>query len=254
MKRWFWTVPIAAMVCAGLASGPILGRSMLDKTTSADTDRAAAAATRVRPGLQAALARQGIAWGAPAFVRVFKRESELELWLQGADGRYVLFKHYPICTFSGALGPKTRQGDNQAPEGFYRVARGQLNPRSQFHLAFNLGYPNAYDRAHGYTGDFLMIHGNCVSTGCYAMGDAAIEEIYTLVDAALTVGQDAVDVHAFPFRLETDALNAQQGAAAFHFWSELKPGYDAFERTRMPPRIDVVGKAYRVHESKRKPQ
>jgi len=217
-------------------------------TENQEPDRAAAAAARVRPALQAALDALDLAWGAPAFVRVFKREARLELWLQGKEGRYELFKCYPICTYSGVLGPKKRQGDRQAPEGFYRVARGQLHPRSQFHLAFNLGYPNAYDRAHGCTGDFLMIHGHCVSTGCYAMGDAAIEEIYTLLDGALQAGQEAVDVHAFPFALESVELDAQHAAEAFGFWSELKPGYDAFERSRMPPRVEVVGKAYRIHE------
>jgi murein L,D-transpeptidase YafK len=211
-------------------------------------DRAAAAAACVRPTLQAALTLLGIAWGAPAFVRVFKREAVVEMWLQGANDRYVLFKRYPICAYSGALGPKKRHGDQQAPEGFYHVTRGQLHPTSQFHLAFNLGYPNAYDSAHGYTGNFLMIHGRCVSTGCYAMGDAAIEEIYTLIDAALSGGQHAVDVHAFPFPLDAAQLDAQRAAAAFDFWSELKPGYDVFERSRMPPRIDVVGNAYRIDE------
>jgi murein L,D-transpeptidase YafK len=128
------------------------------------------------------------------------------------------------------------------------VARGQLNPRSQFHLAFNLGYPNAYDRAHGYTGDFLMVHGNCVSIGCYAMGDAAIEEIYSLVAAALEAGQGAVEVHAMPFRLETAALQAERASPWFDFWSQLKAGYDAFEHTQRPPRIDLAGLAYRVKE------
>jgi murein L,D-transpeptidase YafK len=231
-----------------VANVPAENPAMSEDVDKEGTQRAAAAAMRVRPALQAALDALGMAWGAAAFVRLFKREAVLEMWLLTKEGRYALFKRYPICARSGVLGPKTRQGDRQAPEGFYRVERGQLHPRSQFHLAVNLGYPNAYDRAHGYTGDFLMIHGHCVSTGCYAMGDAAIEEIYTLLDVALHAGQEAVEVHAFPFPLDTAELDAQRTAAAFDFWSELKPGYDAFERTHVPPRIEVAGRAYRIHE------
>ena len=212
------------------------------------SDRAIAAAARVRLLLERELAAQGLAFGAPAFVRIFKQEHELELWLARDDGTYALFRSWPICTWSGALGPKTRQGDGQSPEGFYRVAQGQLNPASKYHLAFNLGYPNAYDRAHARTGDFLMVHGNCVSIGCYAMGDAAIEEIYSLVAAALDGGQPAVEVHAFPFRLDTQKLELQRESPWFDFWSQLKAGYDVFERTRQPPRIDLAGLSYRVTE------
>lgn len=243
---------LSAIIAIALAlAWPRMGRSVIENPGADQTDRAAAAAARVRPDLERALRAQHLHWGSPAFVRVFKREAELELWLQGDDGRYALFKRYPICTFSGTLGPKTRQGDGQAPEGFYRVARGQLNPRSRFHLAFNLGYPNEFDRAHGYTGDFLMVHGNCVSTGCYAMGDEAIEEIYSLVAAALDAGQGAVEVHAFPFRMEVEALQTGRDSPWFDFWSALKPGYDAFERTRRPPRIEVIGRRYRVTEARK---
>lgn len=211
-------------------------------------DRAAAAAARVRPDLESALRRMGLHWGAPVFVRVFKEEDELELWVD--DGtRFRLFRRYPICTWSGALGPKLRQGDGQSPEGFYRVRRGQLNPASAYHLSFNLGYPNAYDRAHGRTGDYLMVHGRCVSIGCYAMGDAAIEEIYTLVAAALAAGQPAVDVHAFPFRF---ALRQEVGWADdtwAPFWRELREGHDAFARTGRPPVVRVVDGHYRIADA-----
>jgi murein L,D-transpeptidase YafK len=246
-----YLVPLlsAMILCAALLAWPRMGRSMLESTGAGVADRAAAAAARVRPRLEPALSAQGLHWGAPAFLRVFKRERIVELWLQADDGRFRQFKSYPICAYSGALGPKTRQGDEQAPEGFYRVARAQLNPRSRFHLAFNLGYPNDYDRAQGYTGDFLMVHGHCVSVGCYAMGDAAIEEIYSLVDAALAAGQAAVEVQALPFRLDDGAIEAQRASPWRDFWSQLKPGYDAFERTQRPPRIAVSGGRYHVHET-----
>ncbi len=131
-----------------------------------------------RQALKAALAAAGMALGDPAHLRIFKRESRLEVWLRPAGGpRFALFRSYPICAWSGTLGPKLMEGDRQAPEGFYRVGRRQLNPQSRHHLAFNLGFPNAYDRALGRTGSALMVHGGCSSVGCFAMTDAAIEEI-----------------------------------------------------------------------------
>ena len=243
-RRWIVPLLVAALVAAAPWAWARVGGRVMNAVSG--QSRPEQAAARVTSGLQRDLRTLGLALGAPAFVRIFKREGELELWLGGKDGRYQLFRTYPICTFSGQLGPKRRQGDNQAPEGFYRVARGQLNPASRYHLAFNLGYPNAYERAHGYTGDFLMVHGSCVSIGCYAMGDAAIEEIYTLAEAALRGGQKAFQVHAFPFRLDAAALAAQQSSPWFDFWSSLKPGYDAFERARQPPRVSVRERRYRI--------
>lgn len=209
-------------------------------------DRARAAESRVRPGLERDLERMGLRFGAPVYMRIFKREKLLELWMEEEGGRYALFRSYPICTYSGELGPKQREGDNQAPEGFYRVASGQLNPNSRFHLAFNLGYPNVYDRAHARTGDFLMVHGSCVSIGCYAMGDDGIEEIYTLAAAALRGGQTAFEVHAFPFRLESPDLEAQRESPWYEFWNELEPAYARFEQDHRLPHIRVVGGHYRI--------
>jgi murein L,D-transpeptidase YafK len=208
-------------------------------------DRAAVAAERVRPILEPQLVRQGLRWGAPVLIRIFKEEGDLEVWIDDGS-RYRLFRNYAICRWSGRLGPKLRQGDAQAPEGFYSVRRGQLNPNSAYHLSFDLGYPNAFDRAHGRTGDYLMVHGNCVSLGCYAMGDAQIEEIYTLVSAALAGGQDAVPVHAFPFRFDRRQepnWTTHEWAA---FWRDLRAGHDAFVRTGRPPRISVVDGRYVV--------
>jgi murein L,D-transpeptidase YafK len=237
---------LAAASLAAFVLAPLTGRTLLNVIDANAATRAGEAASRVTPALTGDLKPLGLALGNAVFVRIFKREGELELWMASRGGGYQLFRTYPICRYSGELGPKRRQGDNQAPEGFYRVARGQLNPASRYHLAFNLGYPNAYERAHGYTGDFLMVHGSCVSIGCYAMGDDAIEEIYTLADAALRAGQPAFDVHAFPFRLDDAALKAERASPWFDFWSELKPGYDAFERSRRPPDISVRERRYRV--------
>lgn len=193
---------------------------------------------------------RGFRWGAPLYVRIFKQENVLETWLEREDGTYALYQKYPICVYSGELGPKLRRGDKQAPEGFYKVGLRALNPNSQYHLSFNLGYPNAYDRAHGYTGDYLMVHGDCVSVGCYAMGDRQIEEIYTLVGIALQYGQHEVPVHIFPFEMTHMNLMRHGSNQWLAFWQMIKPGYDYFESYRRPPVMDVVGKRYELNVAK----
>lgn len=211
-----------------------------------DSARAREAEARVRPALERDLAARHLRYGAPVFVRILKREAELELWLRADDGRFALFRSYPVCKFSGNLGPKRREGDNQAPEGFYSVAPRQLNPSSKYHLAFNLGYPNEYDRAHGRSGSALMVHGGCESIGCYAMGDAGIEQIYALAAAALRAGQGAFDVHIFPFHPTEVALAAAADSPWHAFWRELAPAYALFERERALPRITVKDGRYHI--------
>lgn len=157
------------------------------------------AAQAARARLNDALVKQGLSFGRSAYVRIFKEEAELEVWLQNG-ARYERLKTYPICALSGTLGPKIREGDAQSPEGFYGVTRAQLNPQSHYHLAFDVGYPNAYDRSLGRTGSLIMVHGDCVSIGCFAMTNEGIEEIYSLAGAALAKGQTSVPVHVFPFR------------------------------------------------------
>lgn len=181
--------------------------------------------------------------GAPLFMRIFKQENILEVWMQRGD-RYALYKKYPICFYSGGLGPKLRSGDKQSPEGFYRVYPRSMNPNSQYHLSFNLGYPNEYDRAHGRTGSLLMVHGDCVSSGCYAMTDRQIEEIYRLAEAAFKNGQPHFQVHIFPFRLTADNLQAHQQSPWYTFWANLKEGYDLFEASRQPPAVSVSARRY----------
>jgi murein L,D-transpeptidase YafK len=196
-------------------------------------------------GVRTELAAKGLQLGSPVFIRIFKEEHELELWVKSGE-RFKLYKTYPICKWSGALGPKQREGDWQSPEGFYSVSRSQMNPSSQFHLAFNLGFPNAYDQAQGRTGSFLMVHGACVSVGCYAMTNDGIEEIWLIADEALKGGQSRFDVHAFPFRLTSEALAKRQGESWIDFWRMLKPGYDRFEATHVPPAINITSGAYVV--------
>jgi len=202
---------------------------------------------RVTPGLSKALAAHGLELGNPLFIRIFKESRELEIWLQPDNGQqYKLWKVLPIAAMSGGLGPKLKLGDKQAPEGFYSVERKSLNPQSRFHLSFNIGYPNAYDEANGCTGDFIMVHGNEVSIGCFAMTDSVIEDIYLIVEAALESGQASVPVHVFPFPLTDRRMAEAAHSPWLKFWKELQQGYTAFEDTRIPPSVKVSGTTYDI--------
>ncbi len=198
-----------------------------------------------QPLLERSLKQAGFHLGDEVFIRIFKKDSELELWVKKGDS-FSLFKTYPICFYGfKGLGPKLEEGDGKAPEGFYFVKQNQLNPNSKFHLSFNLGYPNQYDRAHGRTGSALMVHGNCVSVGCYAMTDAKIEEIYTIVYHALANGQPFFRVHVFPFKMTQENLDKYKDSQWFSFWKNLKQGYDYFENNKhMPPNVEVKNNIY----------
>ncbi len=203
------------------------------------------AVARNAPRLSQELEAKGMKLGSPVFIRIFKGNATLEMWVQKGD-KFELFRTYNICRFSGLLGPKTQTGDFQAPEGCYYVNARAMNPQSKFHLSFNLGYPNAYDRHHGYTGSALMVHGNCVSIGCYAMGDANIEEIWTLCTKALENGQDYFRVHCFPFELTEEKLAGREGHDWHDFWLNLKETYDYFETHKVPPNVEVRDGKYAV--------
>jgi murein L,D-transpeptidase YafK len=242
-RRWsrFILLSLASSV---LYLWPIIGHSVLAQVGVASSRRAAQAEQRVRDDLTTRLHAIGADWGAPVFVRIFKQERELEIWARTSSGAYALLDTWPVCTYSGALGPKQREGDGQAPEGIYQVGAGQLNPHSSYHLSFDLGYPNAFDRAHARTGSYLMVHGSCVSIGCYAMTDAGIEEIYSLVAAALAHGQRQVQVHALPFRFSGDWERDHAASPWRDFWRELAAIDARFEADRLPPEVRVAGKRY----------
>jgi murein L,D-transpeptidase YafK len=161
---------------------------------------------------------------APILIRIYKEENTLEVWKQDRNGRFALLNSYPICKFSGTLGPKLMQGDHQAPEGFYDITPDQMNPNSSEYLAFNTGFPNAFDRSLGRTGSFLMVHGGCRSVGCYAMTDSAMDEIYGLVDEAFKGGQEKVQLQAFPFRMTAQNLASHAPDPNTPFWEMLKGG------------------------------
>lgn len=232
---------VGAALIALLVLGPVAWAAADDVPSSACSR---AAVDRVRAGLTSDLEQAGLHLGAPVFLRILKTEAELEAWVRGDDGRYVLFRTWPICTFSGDLGPKQAQGDRQAPEGFYFVPPGRMNPLSSFHLSFDLGYPNAFDRSHGRTGAWLMVHGSCVSIGCYAMTDPVIEQVWTLMQSALAAGQPFVRVHAFPFRMTEENLAVHADSEWAAFWSDLAVGWRAFEDTMVPPNVRVAGGRY----------
>lgn len=216
-------------------------------------DRAKTVAARISPRLKQELTEKNLAWGAPVYLRIFKKSNELELWIRGEEksGEYLLFRNYEICSWSGDLGPKLKQGDHQAPEGFYQVTANRLNPNSRYHLSFDLGYPNAYDQSKKRTGNHLMVHGDCVSIGCYAMGDKNIEEIYTLVSAALENGQKDVAVHCFPFRMVKARMDQEDVKRSqwLSFWKDLQKAYRSFETHWKPPSITVENGRYVVKDA-----
>jgi murein L,D-transpeptidase YafK len=195
--------------------------------------------------LDARLARAGFKLGQPIFIRIYKLSFELEVWIKRGDS-FALFATYPICNFSGQLGPKNKRWDRQSPEGIYQVRSRQLNPNSRWHRAFNLGFPNAFDRAHGRSGDFLMVHGGCSSIGCYAMTNPVAEDLFVLAKAAFAAGQPSFQVQALPFRMTPEALAARARDPNAAFWAALKPIADAFDASHQPPEVRVCDGQYRL--------
>jgi murein L,D-transpeptidase YafK len=206
--------------------------------------RAAERTGTVRPSTLSRMESLNMDRAAPILIRIYKEDSTLEVWKQDRTGKFALLNSYPICKFSGHLGPKTTEGDHQAPEGFYDITPGQMNPNSSEFLAFNTGYPNAYDRSLGRTGSFVMVHGGCASVGCYAMTDYEMEEIYGLADEAFKGGQDKIQLQAFPFRMTEENLASHAGDPNMPFWAMLKTGSDAFLASERPPMVAVCDQRY----------
>jgi murein L,D-transpeptidase YafK len=194
--------------------------------------------------MKADMAAKNMPLESPILVRLFKEDAELEVWKQDASGRYALLKTYPICRWSGELGPKVKEGDRQAPEGFYTITPAQMNPNSAYYLSFNMGYPNAYDKAWGRTGSQLMVHGDCSSRGCYAMTDDQIGEIYALARESFFGGQRAFQVQALPFRMTPTNFARHRNNPNMPFWRMLKDGSDQFEITHQEPKVDFCEKRY----------
>ncbi len=190
------------------------------------------------------MSEKGMSKDQPILIRSYKKESELEVWKRKATGEYALLKTYPMCRWSGQLGPKVREGDRMAPEGFYAISPAQMNPNSSFYVSFNMGYPNAYDRSHGRTGAHLMVHGACSSAGCYSMTDDQMGEIYALVREAHNGGQRNVQMQALPFRMTPENLAKHRMDPNIAFWKNLKEGADYFDVAKDEPQVAVAGGRY----------
>ena len=235
--------PLARALLASAALAAAIALAGCD-TDNANPSLSAKAMKPISQKTLSEMAHKNMTKEAPILIRLFKQESELEVWKKDASGRMALLKTFPICRWSGDLGPKIKEGDRQAPEGFYTITPGLMNPASQYYLAVNMGFPNAYDKANDRTGNFLMIHGDCSSRGCYAMTDEQIAEIYALARESFFGGQRAFQIQAFPFRMTPTNMARHRSNPNMPFWKMLKEGYDHFEVTRVEPKVDVCEKRY----------
>jgi murein L,D-transpeptidase YafK len=227
----------------------IVAVASLAAISGCSTNLSDIAPTTISPKLAGEITRKGFHQQDAVLVRIFKEESELEVWKKKSNGQYALFKTYPICRWSGKLGPKKKIGDRQAPEGFYEVSTSMLNPKSRYYLSFNLGYPNRLESALGYSGEALMVHGACSSSGCYAMSDAGVYEIYALANKALQSGQTEFQVQAYPFRMTASNMAQNAGDPNMSFWRDLKIGYDTFERTKQELKVSTCGGRYVINRT-----
>jgi murein L,D-transpeptidase YafK len=248
IARWVWSSALiyrslvrALITSAALAAGVLLAGCNSDEISLANN---AKANQPVSPKLVADMEAKNMDLQSPMLVRLFKQEAELEVWKQDRSGRFALLKTYPICRWSGDLGPKVREGDRQAPEGFYSITPAQMNPQSAYYLSFNTGYPNAFDKALGRTGSELMVHGDCSSRGCYAMTDEQIAEIYSLGRESFFGGQRAFQFQAYPFKMTPVNMARHRNNPNMPFWKMIKEGYDHFEVTRQEPKVDFCEKKY----------
>src|SRR5882724_2076163 len=200
---------------------------------------------------------KGLVWPAKfIYIRSFKYDSELELWVKNKQGeKYKLFKTYKVCALAGSLGPKRMAGDYQVPEGFYYI--NAFNPRSEYHLSLGLNYPNASDRMLSDStqpGGDIYIHGSCVTTGCIPITDAQIEELYILAAHAKDMGEDFIPVHIFPVNFNNarsvDYLNKylQTFAEYTPFAKSMRSAFYYFEKYREVPFVMVNGKGEYVTE------
>jgi murein L,D-transpeptidase YafK len=227
---------LAVAIAAGLAPATCLGD---------DSSRLPNKATKeLPPELLALLQQKKMPKHSPIILRIFKEDAELEVWKQDTTGRFRILKTYPICRWSGDLGPKLQEGDRQTPEGFYSISPAQMNPNSNYYLAINTGFPNSFDKANNRSGRFLMIHGDCWSSGCYAMTDEQIGEIYALARDAFQGGVASFQVQAYPFRLTPANLARHRNSPNLAFWERLKIGSDHFETTHLEPKVNVCNRSY----------
>ena len=231
-------VAAAAIASAGLAGCEETATGGLGMAGSVRASHA------LNPDMLALMEKTGVGQNSPVLIRTYKKEAEFEIWKMKADGRYVHFKTFPMCRWSGQLGPKLREGDRQVPEGFYRITPGQMNPTSQYYLSFNVGYPNAYDRAHGASGGSIFVHGACSSAGCFSMTDAQIDQIYAVAREAFSGGQQVIQMQSYPFHMSAENLARYRNDPNIAFWRNLKEGADNFEVSKQDVNVGVCGRHY----------
>jgi murein L,D-transpeptidase YafK len=198
----------------------------------------------IPPETLALMEQAGVTKESPTLIRAYKKEAELQIWKQRPDGRYVYLKTFPMCRWSGQLGPKVKEGDRQVPEGFYSITPGQMNPNSAYYLSFNVGYPNALDRALGHSGGSIMVHGACSSAGCFSMTDHQIAEIYAIARTSFNNGQRAIQMQSYPFKMTAENLAKHRLDPNIGFWKQLKTGSDHFETAWREPTVGVCGRRY----------
>lgn len=230
LSRRFQALALTALLSVGLAACQPEVNSRASKPIPSET--------------LALMEKKGTSKNAPMLIRAYKKEAELEIWKQKPDGEYAFLKKYPMCRWSGQLGPKTREGDRQVPEGFYAITPGQMNPNSSYYLSFNVGYPNAYDRAFGRDGGSIMVHGACSSAGCFSMTDEQIAEIYAIARESFAGGQRAIQMQSMPFRMTAENLAKHRADPNMAFWRNLKEGADYFEVAKTEPSVGVCGRRY----------
>ena len=237
--------------CKAILSGRGLARIAVVAACAAalagcetDTGIGARAIRPIPAETLALMDQKGTTKSAPVLIRTYKKEAEFEMWKMKPDGKYVLLKTFPMCRWSGQLGPKTREGDRQVPEGFYNITPGQMNPNSNYYLSFNVGYPNAFDRAYGRGGGSIMVHGACSSMGCFSMTDKQIAEIYAIAREGFSGGQKSIQMQSLPFRMTAENLAKHRLDPNIGFWKQLKQGSDHFEVARQEPKVGVCNKHY----------
>ena len=233
---------IALLACAGLM---LAGCNETLETVERDVSHVKNKVDYpLAPTILAEMDKKNMDRNAPIMIRILKEEGKLEVWKARRDNRFEVIASYDICAWSGKLGPKVKEGDRQAPEGFYNLSPGHMNPYSNYYLSINTGFPNRYDQANGRNGTNLMIHGACSSSGCYSMTDAQMLEIYAFARDAFKGGQKTIQLQALPFRMTAENMARHHKSENYEFWKMLKVGYDHFEVTKRPPEVNVCEKKY----------
>ena len=212
------------------------------KATQQKAARVKSAYSEKWEDLKSDLKKKGIKENFELFMRVFKEDKVVEVWLKSKEEKeFRLFKTYAICASSGELGPKRKKGDGQVPEGFYSIA--VFNPYSSYHLSIGINYPNASDKiiGTGNLGGDIMIHGSCVTIGCMPLTDTYIKEVYVLCVEAKNNGQQTIPVHIFPTKMDEKGMTflLETNPKQLDFWKNLQTGYNYFEQKKQLPKVTI---------------